>query len=218
MSTCRARIPGASRKARAQTTLKLKYVTKNDDVEAGDRLITSGKDAIFPKGLAVGIVISVNKNQAGLFSDIDVMPFNNFKKLDEVLVVKEMIRKAVCLAFGVFLMIFESSLFSFLPLELAKPDLGVPFIIYGTFFLSPAEGLLAAVLFGFTQEVLSNSPAGALLFTNVGLLLSCIFLKNRLYIESRYTFSLVCGAVGPRGVSHLSGPIPPLQGRDKERL
>ena len=72
-----------------QTTLKLKYVTKNDEVEVGDKLITSGKDAIFPKGLAVGIVINVNKNKAGLFSDIDVMPFNNFKKLDEVLVVKK---------------------------------------------------------------------------------------------------------------------------------
>ena len=71
------------------TTLKLKYVTKNDEIEVGDKLITSGKDAIFPKGLAVGIVINVNKNKAGLFSDIDVMPFNNFKKLDEVLVVRK---------------------------------------------------------------------------------------------------------------------------------
>ena len=103
-----------------------------------------------------------------------------------------MIRKVVYLTFGILLMIFECSLSSFLPLELAKPDLGVPFIIYGTFFLSPSEGLLAAVLFGFTQEVLSNSPAGAMVFTNVALFLSCIFLKNRLYIESRYTFSLVC--------------------------
>jgi rod shape-determining protein MreC len=71
------------------TTLKLKYVTKNDEIEVGDKLITSGKDAIFPKGLAVGIVINVNKNRAGLFSDVDVMPFNNFKKLDEVLVVRK---------------------------------------------------------------------------------------------------------------------------------
>jgi rod shape-determining protein MreC len=65
----------------------MKYVLKTDDVEAGDRLITSGKDAIYPKGLAVGIVISINKNMPGLFADIDVMPFNNFKKLDEVMVV-----------------------------------------------------------------------------------------------------------------------------------
>ncbi len=70
-----------------QTIVKLKYVQKNDDVEVGDKLITSGKDGIYPRGLPVGIVISVNKNQPGLFADIDIMPFNNFKKLDEVLVV-----------------------------------------------------------------------------------------------------------------------------------
>ena len=72
-----------------QTVLKLKYVLKNDDIEVGDKLVTSGKDAIFPKGLAVGIVINVDKYKAGLFADVDVMPFNNFKKLDEVLVVKK---------------------------------------------------------------------------------------------------------------------------------
>lgn len=103
-------------------------------------------------------------------------------------------RKLACLAFGLFLLMGESSLFSFLPIELTKPDIGVPFIIYGTFFLSPAEGLVAAVLFGVFQEILLSGPPGALLFTNVGLLLSCLFLKSRLYIESRYTFSLVCAA------------------------
>jgi rod shape-determining protein MreC len=72
-----------------QTILKMKYVLKNDDIEVGDRLITSGKDSIYPEGLALGIVININKTRPGLFSDIDVMPFNNFKKLDEVLVVKK---------------------------------------------------------------------------------------------------------------------------------
>jgi rod shape-determining protein MreD len=103
-------------------------------------------------------------------------------------------KKLLCLAFGLFLMACESSLFSFLPLEFTKPDLGVPFIIYATFFLSPAEGLVAAVVFGFSQELLSSAPSGSMLFTNVGLLLSCVFLRSRLYIESRYTFSLVCAA------------------------
>lgn len=72
-----------------QNTVKMKYVLKTDDVETGDRLMTSGKDAIYPKGLAVGIVISINKNMPGLFADIDVMPFNNFKRLDEVMVVTQ---------------------------------------------------------------------------------------------------------------------------------
>ena len=72
-----------------QTLLKLKYVLKNDDIEVGDKLITSGKDAIYPKGLAVGIVTSVNKNRPGLFADVDVMPYNNFRKLEQVLVMKK---------------------------------------------------------------------------------------------------------------------------------
>ncbi len=71
-----------------QTALKLKYVLKNDEIEVGDALITSGKDRIYPRGIAAGIVINVNKNMPGLFADVDVMPYNNFKKLDEVLVVK----------------------------------------------------------------------------------------------------------------------------------
>jgi rod shape-determining protein MreD len=103
-------------------------------------------------------------------------------------------KKLLGLGLGLFLMICVSSLSSSLPLEMAKPDLGVPFIIYAIFFLSPVEGLAAAVLFGFTAEVLSASPKGGLLFTTVGLLLACVFLKKRLYIESRYTFGLVCAA------------------------
>jgi rod shape-determining protein MreC len=71
-----------------RTTLKMKYVLKNDDIEAGDRLITSGKDGVYPRGLPVGVVINVNKNVVGLFAEVEVMPFNNFRKLDEVLVVR----------------------------------------------------------------------------------------------------------------------------------
>ena len=48
-----------------QTILKLKYVLKNDDIEVGDRLITSGRTRSIPKGLALGIVIKLNKNKAG---------------------------------------------------------------------------------------------------------------------------------------------------------
>jgi rod shape-determining protein MreC len=71
------------------TALKLKYILKNDDIEIGDKLFTSGKDGIYPKGLPAGIVITVNRNKSGIFADIEVMPFNNFKHLEEVLVVKK---------------------------------------------------------------------------------------------------------------------------------
>lgn len=71
-----------------QTTLKLKYILKNDEIAIGDKLITSGKDGIYPKGLPAGIIITINRNKAGIFADIDVMPFNNYKRLEEVLIVK----------------------------------------------------------------------------------------------------------------------------------
>jgi cell shape-determining protein MreD len=103
-----------------------------------------------------------------------------------------MTRKLAFLISGVFLTVCASAIFSSLPLEIAKLDIGIPFIIYGIFFLTPAEGLLAAVLFGFTREILSSAPAGSTLFACIAVALSCIFLKSRLYIESRYTFALVC--------------------------
>jgi len=72
-----------------QNILKLKYVIKNDAIEIGDKLFTSGKDGIFPQGIPVGIVMTVNRSKAGIFSDIDVMPYNDFKQLDEVLLIKK---------------------------------------------------------------------------------------------------------------------------------
>lgn len=102
-----------------------------------------------------------------------------------------MTKRLACLVFGLFLIAFESSFFSYLPIDFAKPDLAVPFIIYATFFLGPLEGLIVASLFGFTQELLSASPAGSMLFTKVAVFLLGAFLRTRLYIESRYVFSLL---------------------------
>jgi len=72
-----------------QNILKLNYVIKNDAIEIGDRLLTSGKDDIFPKGIPVGIVMTVDRSKAGIFADVDVMPYNDFKQLDEVLIIKK---------------------------------------------------------------------------------------------------------------------------------
>ncbi|MBP8625079.1 MAG: rod shape-determining protein MreC [Syntrophorhabdales bacterium] len=71
------------------TVLKLKYITKNDEVEVGDKLVTSGKDSIYPKGIPTGIIIAIDKQKAGIFYDIDVMPYNNFKRLEEVMILRK---------------------------------------------------------------------------------------------------------------------------------
>lgn len=64
----------------------LKYITKNHDVSKGDIIISSGMGGVFPKGLLIGQVRSVEKLDAELFLKIKVTPFADLAKLEEVFV------------------------------------------------------------------------------------------------------------------------------------
>ena len=65
----------------------LKYMKRSEDVQVGDRLITSGLDGVFPKGLMAGTVIKVNKQSLGLFQSIEVLPAVQSALVEEVFVV-----------------------------------------------------------------------------------------------------------------------------------
>lgn len=65
----------------------MKYVARNEDVEIGDRLITSGVDGIFPKGLFVGTVANIHKKNFGLFQSVAVDLAVDSSKVEEVLLV-----------------------------------------------------------------------------------------------------------------------------------
>ncbi len=67
--------------------LVMKYVPEMTDVAAGDVVVTSGLDRIYPKGLVVGRVRSVSRG-TGLFKEILVEPSARFDQVEEVLVVK----------------------------------------------------------------------------------------------------------------------------------
>ena len=64
----------------------LKYIQKSDDVQMGDKVITSGLGGIFPKGLIVGTVTKVERKRPGVFQYIEVTPSVDFSRLEEVLV------------------------------------------------------------------------------------------------------------------------------------
>jgi rod shape-determining protein MreC len=66
----------------------LKYVKRSEDIQEGDRLVTSGLDGIFPKGIVVGTVIKVRKQTLGLFQYIEVMPAVSLTRTEEVLIVR----------------------------------------------------------------------------------------------------------------------------------
>ena len=65
----------------------LKYVKRSEDIQQGDRLITSGMDGVFPKGMMVGTVIKVLKQHIGLFQFIEVLPAVQTPLTENVLVV-----------------------------------------------------------------------------------------------------------------------------------
>jgi rod shape-determining protein MreC len=63
-----------------------RYVSKTQDVKEGDIIITSGMSNAFPKGLLIGTVSHVDRQDPGLFLRINVAPFTDFSKLEEVMV------------------------------------------------------------------------------------------------------------------------------------
>lgn len=64
----------------------LKYVMRNDPVEVGDKLITAGVGGIYPKGVKVGMITDISKENFGMTLSIEVIPSVDFDKLEEVLV------------------------------------------------------------------------------------------------------------------------------------
>ena len=66
--------------------LQMQYVSEASDLTVGDLVVTSGIDAIYPKGLVVGRVESVEKNGPA-FKRIVVKPAVDFSQIEEVLIV-----------------------------------------------------------------------------------------------------------------------------------
>lgn len=66
--------------------LRMDYVSEAADIVAGDVVMTSGIDGIFPRGFLIGQVESVEKNGPA-YKRITVRPAVDFRALEEVLVV-----------------------------------------------------------------------------------------------------------------------------------
>lgn len=71
-----------------EVPLRLDYVSNLADVKVGDRVVTSGSDGIFPRGLPIGIVERVARGP-GLYKEIGLRPVVEFASLGSVLVVLE---------------------------------------------------------------------------------------------------------------------------------
>lgn len=59
---------------------------RNEPVEVGDKLITAGVGGIYPKGIKVGMITNITKENFGMTLSVEVVPSVDFDKLEEVLV------------------------------------------------------------------------------------------------------------------------------------
>jgi rod shape-determining protein MreC len=85
---------GILEKSRLQGILKgtpvggliLDKVMSDEQIQPGDRVLTSGGDGIFPKGMPVGTVAQVSKGKDS-FLNVRIKPAADLSKLEEVLVI-----------------------------------------------------------------------------------------------------------------------------------
>lgn len=64
----------------------LKYIMRNEPVEVGDKLLTAGVGGIYPKGIKVGMITDITRENFGMTLSIEVVPSVDFDKIEEVLV------------------------------------------------------------------------------------------------------------------------------------
>jgi rod shape-determining protein MreC len=70
----------------------MKYLRRDEDVVSGDRVLTSGLDGIFPKGVLIGDVVEVARRHRDLLQVAVVRPSAEFDRIEEVLVVDATVR------------------------------------------------------------------------------------------------------------------------------
>jgi rod shape-determining protein MreC len=70
-----------------QGRARIKYLPLLAGIRAGDMVVTSGLTGGFPRGIAIGTVLSIEKEEGELFQSAEITPEADFSKLEEVLVI-----------------------------------------------------------------------------------------------------------------------------------
>lgn len=72
-----------------QGRARMKYIPLLSAMQPGDKVVTSGLTGGFPKGLPIGTITRIDKEESDLFQSAEMIPDVDFHKLEEVLVITE---------------------------------------------------------------------------------------------------------------------------------
>jgi rod shape-determining protein MreC len=96
----RSRLQGIL-KGTSQGELQVTDIMSDEKIEAGDHVITSGGDRIYPKGFSVGTVINATADRDNdPFLVIKIKPAADLRRLEEVMVVTKMAEETPAVAAG----------------------------------------------------------------------------------------------------------------------
>ena len=65
----------------------MNYLNRDADVKVGDRILTSGLDGVFPKGMVVGEVVEIGRRHRGLLQSATLAPSAALDRLEEVMLI-----------------------------------------------------------------------------------------------------------------------------------
>jgi len=72
----------------AQGSVRLRYIPLLSTVRTGDRVVTSGLVGGFPRGLAIGTINKIEKEEGALFQSAELTPEVDINRVEEVLVIQ----------------------------------------------------------------------------------------------------------------------------------
>ncbi len=98
-------------------------------------------------------------------------------------------KTAIYIFIGIVLLLIETAISPHISLDVLKPEIGMPIVLYVTFFLGPWSGLAAAVCIGLAEEGLSGAPNGSLLFFTIVIYLIAAMMRRKYFVDSKYTFA-----------------------------
>jgi rod shape-determining protein MreC len=67
---------------------QLKYIPLLSTLRDGDRVVTSGLVGDFPRGLMIGTITHIDRQEGALFQSAELMPEVDVSRVEEVLVIQ----------------------------------------------------------------------------------------------------------------------------------
>jgi rod shape-determining protein MreC len=68
--------------------LFMDFIPKTETLEIGDKIITSGMDNLYPKGILIGKIDKIDSSENQIFQKINISPAIDFSKLEQVIILK----------------------------------------------------------------------------------------------------------------------------------